>query len=611
MIMKTDKKAFIMLIFTCISLAVSAESTIQSKLSKGPIQDYIEVKIDSLLQNTPGKVPEFFENYDIRNISDQIFYHTRMGTYFLTEGKEELANNHFNKGMIMAASFHELRAYYNEIAQLAYILNLGETYDKSIKLYNRAIRYYRHINDSVALAMTLSSKSSALIYLGKEQTAMSELLEAYDILKGTNEHLNCGVVCDNIATIYENIGKDSIAVIYLEKAIDSYKHLPDSNYLAFAYGNLAISLKNIGKRKEALNYYKAAGRIADKTQNINLLASNKLNIGNLYDDLGNYELAMEYYLKSLNISEQHDIKYGIYLNKINIGTLYNEKGNYSRAIELLNDALKLEKTYRYGEAEAIYENLYEIYKGMGNASKALAYLELFSQTRDSTINVQKHSEIMELQTKYETKQKEARILQLEKRQKQDMLTRTYIVGWGAIIFISLIFFVVWLNQKRKISRQKTIIAEKKLNNVKLEMEHKNKELASYGIYISQIKEFSKRLTAKINEIKKRSKKTDHNKLDEMLDIIENYSHQTKSWEEYDKQFRELNIDFIHRLAKKHPELSSTEIRICSFLCINMTTKDIANITSRSQRTIENFRYRIRNKMKLDRKISLTSYIQSI
>ena len=131
------------------------------------------------------------------------------------------------------------------------------------------------------------------------------------------------------------------------------------------------------------------------------------------------------------------------------------------------------------------------------------------------------------------------------------------------------------------------------------------------MHISQVQEYSRQLKDKIDGIKQFPKKRDNKTINEILDIISSYSNQAKFWEEFDAQFRELNIEFIHRLAKKHPDLTDTEIRICSFLFMSMTTKDIANITNRSRRTVENLRYRIRNKMKLDRQTSLSSYIHSI
>ncbi|MCF8365988.1 MAG: LuxR C-terminal-related transcriptional regulator [Bacteroidales bacterium] len=60
----------------------------------------------------------------------------------------------------------------------------------------------------------------------------------------------------------------------------------------------------------------------------------------------------------------------------------------------------------------------------------------------------------------------------------------------------------------------------------------------------------------------------------------------------------------------HPELSPTEIKICSLIRLSMTSKDISILTNRSIRTVESTRSSIRKKLNLGSDTSLSGYLLS-
>jgi hypothetical protein len=64
-------------------------------------------------------------------------------------------------------------------------------------------------------------------------------------------------------------------------------------------------------------------------------------------------------------------------------------------------------------------------------------------------------------------------------------------------------------------------------------------------------------------------------------------------------------------VEKHPELTSTEKKICTFLKMNMNTKEIAVLPLSTPASIEVSRARIRKKFELDHHESLTGYIAGI
>ena len=81
-----------------------------------------------------------------------------------------------------------------------------------------------------------------------------------------------------------------------------------------------------------------------------------------------------------------------------------------------------------------------------------------------------------------------------------------------------------------------------------------------------------------------------------------------SWEEFEIRFQEVHTDFYSNLRKSYPELSNNEIRLCAFLKLNMTTKEIAAITYQSLNSIKVARYRLRKKLGLSKEHNLNAFL---
>lgn len=80
------------------------------------------------------------------------------------------------------------------------------------------------------------------------------------------------------------------------------------------------------------------------------------------------------------------------------------------------------------------------------------------------------------------------------------------------------------------------------------------------------------------------------------------------WSQFETTFGQINQSFYDNLYKAYPNLTPNERKISAFLKMNLSTKDIANITHQSIRSIEMARARLRAKLKLDRKENLSRFL---
>ena len=150
-----------------------------------------------------------------------------------------------------------------------------------------------------------------------------------------------------------------------------------------------------------------------------------------------------------------------------------------------------------------------------------------------------------------------------------------------------------------------------LENLKSELEYKNKLLTSKIMQMAQQKQQLKNRVKTIQNTDKNSPdlfyKNVRNTVNNVIEILD----KSPDWEEFESYFIDVNEDFYKRLHQKHPNLTQREIRICAFLKLKMNTKEIANLTNLSVKTIEVYRNRLRKKLNLPISENLTTYISRI
>ena len=151
----------------------------------------------------------------------------------------------------------------------------------------------------------------------------------------------------------------------------------------------------------------------------------------------------------------------------------------------------------------------------------------------------------------------------------------------------------------------------KLNNEKLEneLQHKNKELASSAMHIvhnvETIQKIKTALSAAIEAVQDADAKAHMRKV---LRSIASEISLENNWEQFELHFNQIHQNFLVRLRKEFPELTHNDIKLISYLKLNLSSKEIAPLLNLSVRGVEASRYRIRKKMNLNPSVNLTEFI---
>ena len=82
-------------------------------------------------------------------------------------------------------------------------------------------------------------------------------------------------------------------------------------------------------------------------------------------------------------------------------------------------------------------------------------------------------------------------------------------------------------------------------------------------------------------------------------------------EVFEDAFNNADQNFLKNLKKLHPNLTHNDLKLCAYLRLNLSTKEIAPLFGISVRSVEIKRYRLRKKMNLSHGTTLTDHIVSI
>jgi DNA-binding CsgD family transcriptional regulator len=168
--------------------------------------------------------------------------------------------------------------------------------------------------------------------------------------------------------------------------------------------------------------------------------------------------------------------------------------------------------------------------------------------------------------------------------------------------------------REQVYKEESIIAEKaieRLKNEKLttEIKHKNKELANSTMHLIQKNKFLSMVKNEINTlVESNIDNSQKSGLKRLLRHIDKDISNEKYWKVFDDYFDDVHQDFLTRMKEKHKNLSPKELRLCAYLRMNLSSKEIAVLMNISIRGVEVSRYRLRKKLEIERDINLTEYI---
>jgi len=409
---------------------------------------------------------------------------------------------------------------------------------------------------------------------------------------------------NNIGGCYYLLRDKNKARKFWENALSEYKlydNVPGSDLSkgSLIYNNLAVlekDEKNYARAFEMLNEFKSQNEKFKDTLNIIMAYEN---LTDVYIHFKENQSAVKGLWKALKLSEQIKSDY-------DIASLYNKLGQiYLYPIQQKDSAFfYLQRTFKMSERHGFVdlklssaEKLVNYYKGENNFKQALHYLSLAKQLSEQRISRDNKDKISRLEFEFNEKIKQREIITHQKKKEY-----FFICGLTALLLFSVIIFLMFKLQKnislKKAAENRTLIEQ---------LEVKNKELTVKAIHMLQTSEMIESTHKELQEMKAMTASPSHKLLTRVITDLKNGSHNFNK-SEFEKLLIEIDGNFYKNLVNTYPTLTKNEIRLCAFLKLNLSSKEISAITQQTPHSIVVARSRLRKKLGIEESSSLTNFL---
>lgn len=196
------------------------------------------------------------------------------------------------------------------------------------------------------------------------------------------------------------------------------------------------------------------------------------------------------------------------------------------------------------------------------------------------------------------------IIFLTARTDQDSIIRGFEIG--GVDYVTKPF-----NEQELLVRINTHLDLKHTRDaLESELNFKKKTMIENALYIKRRSELGNSI---IDDLKTINKETQSQYSDKIISAISKLKNLIKGqeWKEFELRFEEEYSRFKEIITARHNNLTPNEVKLCTFLRLNMSSKEISEITGQSVRALETARSRMRKKLGLSRSDNLVQYLHDI
>jgi DNA-binding CsgD family transcriptional regulator len=285
------------------------------------------------------------------------------------------------------------------------------------------------------------------------------------------------------------------------------------------------------------------------------------------------------------------------------------------------------------------ENLVDVYR-----LKSVAHQQLndfptafsarlkFEQLKDSLYALEKARIIEDIKAKYEKDKQDQELIiknseiSILTKEKQIGTLKLFLTSGAAFLLLTTAAFVYARQRIRNkkdreiFEKDKLIVAQKQAmmevelkqakllqDNLKAELDFKNKETTTLALSIIQKTEYLESLKARLSE----RSVANNGDLKSVISEINLFLNVERDRIQLDQQIASVHNDFFVKLGQLIPDLTPTERRLCALLRLNFTSKQIAVVMNIESKSVDMSRYRLRKKINLESEELLSDFLAKV
>lgn len=190
-----------------------------------------------------------------------------------------------------------------------------------------------------------------------------------------------------------------------------------------------------------------------------------------------------------------------------------------------------------------------------------------------------------------------------------------------ILYVILYYFYLLLQKRnqrlmqQQKERQEKKLAELKSQHLEIELNHKSNELAGSTMNLVHKNDILQDIDSEMQKLSESVRREENKreltkKISEIRRGIQKSLNDDNNWDKFEESFDLIYDNLMARLAEHFPELKMNDRKLCAYLRMGLSSKEIASLMNTTTRSIETARYRLRKKLDLSQSENLKDFIQN-
>lgn len=526
----------------------------------------------------------------------------------------------------------------------------GET-ARSLMVLNRYIESFAYAKasraDSLLLTRALMRNARNYEDLGNQHQALVLLQRALSIAKRTADKRHLAALYNNIFAIYYSLREFDQAEDLLQMSLQLSIAAADSMSIRNNYNNFGLVCYERGQYDKALAFMDQALAYAPRADRVgmSLIYTNRAEVFTRQNRLSQAERALQ---KALDLQRGHQRDNRTVQTRLNMTFLKARLGKRTEALTMQHALYQTMPHLPLPMQVNAYEQMADICFNLGDSLAALRNILRFMPLNDSLQRADNNSQLQQLLVAYDAdrlKQHNTNLAQTVDIYRLKAEGRTRLLAVAVPLLVILIVLVVLLWRRMRTDRAKNkLISEQqqqlliyeqqerereqqemrrkqealkrkqeemaqRQEEMSLELDHKNRQLTSYTLDLAAVNEFHQHVSASLSALREKKLSADEadNELKDLILSLQHFNDKPLG-DDFRVYFDEVHPGFLMRLSQQFSALSKADLRLCAYLHLGMTTKEIAALTFKEVRSVESARNRLRKKLNLPPETNLAQFL---
>lgn len=527
----------------------------------------------------------------------------------------------------------------------------GET-ARSLMVLNRYIESFAYAKasraDSLLLTRALMRNARNYEDLGNQHQALVLLQRALSIAKRTADKRHLAALYNNIFAIYYSLREFDQAEDLLQMSLQLSIAAADSMSIRNNNNNFGLVCYERGQYDKALAFMDQALAYAPRADRVgmSLIYTNRAEVFTRQNRLSQAERALQ---KAIDLQRGHQRDNRTVQTRLNMTFLKARLGKRTEALTMQHALYQTMPHLPLVMQVNAYEQMADICFNLGDSLAALRNILRFMPLNDSLQRADNNSQLQQLLVAYDAdrlKQHNTNLAQTVDIYRLKAEGRTRLLAVAVPLLVILIVLVVLLWRRMRTDRAKNkLISEQqqqlliyeqqerereqqemrrkqealkrkqeemaqRQEEMSLELDHKNRQLTSYTLDLAAVNEFHQHVSASLSALreKKLSAAEADNELKDLILSLQHFNDKPLG-DDFRVYFDEVHPGFLMRLSQQFSALSKADLRLCAYLHLGMTTKEIAALTFKEVRSVESARNRLRKKLNLPPETNLAQFLE--